>query len=389
MAEVGADLDALAEEGDAKAEGRKPGEKRQDRVPAKPVKPAEGGTKPPEDGTKPPESGTKPPEGGTKEPEPEPKGLVETRTAYQTLKKKFKEEYEPKLQQVQKLEAKVKELETANPPEMKALQERLEAAEKRNAQLEGDIEFIDFSKSAKFEKEYKLPYRQAWAAALADLEELTVEDEAGNTRKAGEKDLLELANLPLGAARKKANAMFGESADDVMAHRRKVIDLANAQNRALEEARNNATERATTAESTRKANSEKTIKMWTEANAAIVQKWPKMFAPVEGDAEGNALLQKGEAMADRLFSPTDETKPKTPEDAIRLHALIRNKIRNHDRLALWLKNANAKIKELETTLAQYESSEPNGGQGGGPGKGGTKSYMQEAEDEIDELARKA
>ena len=322
-------------------------------------------------------------------PEPgEPVKISDLRTAYQTLKKKVKEEFEPKLQQVQTLEAKIKELETSNPPEVSILQERLSAAEKRRDELETEIRFVDYSKSKEFADKYQKPYTDAWRSAMNDLAELTVEDPNGSTRKASQEDLLKLSNLPLGEARRQANALFGDSADDVMAHRRNIIQLSNAQSKALEEARLAGTEKAKLSDTERKAQIEKTQKAWGEVNSAIAKKWPNMFAPVEGDTEGNSLLEKGRALADRLFSPTEETRPKTPEEALQVHAMIRNKVANHDRLALRLKGARARIAELEASLKEFEAHSPNGGLSGGAPGGGTKDFMDEVDAEIDAMDKK-
>lgn len=373
MTEDAADLDRLSEEGDAAAEGRKPN------APAKPA--AERGVEPP-DPNKPP--GDKPGDQPPIEPG-EPVKISDLRTAYQTLKKKVKDEFEPKLQQVQTLEAKVKELESVNPPEVSVLQERLAAAEKRRDELETEIRFVDYSKSKEFADKYQKPYTDAWRSALNDLAELTVEDADGSTRRATQEDLLKLSNLPLGEARRQANALFGDSADDVMAHRRKIIELSNAQTKAIDDARLAGTEKAKLTSAERKAQFEQTQKAWGEVNAAIVKKWPHMFGPVEGDTEGNALLTKGLALADKLFSPTAENRPKSPEEALQIHAMIRNKVANHDRLALRLKVARERIVELESSLKEFEAHSPNGGLSGGSPGAGTKDFMEEVDAEIDAM----
>lgn len=381
MGEIGADLDQLSESEDAKAEGRKPGEKRVDK-PA--VKSPENGAKNAPEAAKHDSEAAKDGEAAAKDA-PEPTKLNDLRSAYSTLKKRVKDEFEP---QIQTLQAKIKELEGQNPPEVKTLQQRLESAEKRRDELETRIAELDFKSSKAFKDKYEQPYIDAWQDAISDLKELTVELEDGSTRGATQEDLVKLANMPLGEARRVATAMFGASADDVMIHRRKILDLSNAQSKALADARTEAVERSKMSDVKRKSDLEQNNRLWAEANDAIVKKWPKMFGQIEGDDEGNALLTKGEAMADRLFSPTDENRPKTIEEAVHLHAMIRNKVRNHDRLALWLKRAREKIKELETSLSEYQSSDPNGGLGGRPTGGAGKTYLQEAEEELDALDKR-
>lgn len=382
MDDVGADLDALDAAEEARSSGQKP--------PVKPAAKPPEGEKPPDDGqagktgAKP---GEKPPEAGAVEPPPEPKGLAGVRAAYDGLKKKVAEEFTPKIQQ---LEAKVKELETANPPEVKALQTRLEAAEKRRDELEQEIVYVNYAQSKEYKEQYEKPYFDAWADARADLAELTVETDGGQVRRATDDDLILLAQLPMGEARKKANAMFGDSADDVMAHRRKIIDLAKAQSKALEDAKTKSKERSSTTEADRRATAEKRSKLWTESNQAIVQKWPAVFGEVAEDKDGNALLAKSTAMVDKIYNPTAENKPANDEEAVRLHAVIYQKARNHDRLKLWLNRANAKVKELEKALADFEASAPNGGLGGRGGKtGAAPGSMEDANAELDALDKKA
>lgn len=385
MGEIGADLDQLSAEGDAEAEGTR-------RAKPKAAKPKEAAP------AKPVEAPAKPEEGSEATPakpedaaidEHEPTGLVEIRTAFRDLKKKIQQDYTPRLSKLADLEAKVKEYESNGSVDVKALQEKVTSLDARNKELEQHVKFVDYQQSDEFKKNFQQPYIEAWESAMADLRELKVEDSEGNFRDATQGDLVKLANLPLGEARKLANAMFGDSADDVMAHRRRIIDLSDKQTKALEDAKKSATEQAALRTSQQAEAQRKSLQLWKDANNEIVTKWPAMFGPVEGDEEGNTMLQKGEAMADRLFSPTEENRPKSIEEAVRVHALMRQKIRNHDRLALWLKKARARIKELEGSLAEYEKSNPNGGiSGGGEARGGTGSYIEDANAEIEELNRK-
>lgn len=372
MAEASAELDQL--------DGAQP-----------PPKPAAKPT-PPKPGEEPPKpgEGVVPPEGVTPPAEPpEPVKINDLRTAYGDLKKKVREEYEPKLQHVATLEARVKELEGTNPPEVSVLQEKLTQAEKRRDELEEKIAFFDYRQSKDFLENFQKPYVAAWARARKDLAQISVELPNGEFRAATDEDLVELANMPLGKAQVEANKKFGDLADAVMRHRERILDLAEKQDEALEKAQQKAAERAKLGPVEAKARNERVQKDWTEANSAVVTKWPNMFGKRDDDTEGNALLDKGLALADRLFSPTPDNAPKDEADALRLHAVLRQKIANHDRLALWLKKANTRIKELETNLAEYERSNPNGGLGGRPGGGGgTGDYLEDANAELDALDKR-
>lgn len=315
-------------------------------------------------------------------PPPEPSTVPEIRKAYTALKKKAAEEYEPK---IQTLEARVKELESTNPAEVKTLQSRLEAAEKRRQELEAEMRFVDYSKSTEFQDKFQKPYQQAWAKALHEITQLNRATEDGGSRKATQDDILALANAPLDQLDKLAEEWFPNSAARVIRHVEKIKDLSEAQANALEEARTQALDRAKTSELEQKTTRETTLRKLEDMHKAIVKEWPKMFGEVEGDAEGNALLQKGEKLYQRAFNPTDDNKPANEEEAIQLHALIRSKFKNHDRLAYWLKLERAKNKELEAALAEYEGSTPAGGLDKGGGKGGGGGVQDELASGLAEL----
>lgn len=321
-------------------------------------------------------------------PPAEPTSVPEIRKAYTALKKKTAEEYEPK---IQALEARVKELESTNPTEVKTLQSRLEAAEKRRDELENEIRFTDYSKSTEFQEKYQKPYHQAWAKALHEITQLNRTTEDGGTRKATQDDILALANAPLDQLDKLAEEWFPTSSARVIRHVEKIKDLSEAQSEALERARTEGAERAKTSDLERKTQQEATVKKLETMHDSIVKQWPKMFGEVEGDAEGNALLQKGETMYQKAFNPTDKNKPASEEEAIQLHALIRNKVRNHDRLAMWLKQARSQIAELEKALAEYEGSSPNGGldKGGGKSGGGIVDELTSGLKELEEMEKRS
>jgi len=362
--DAGSELDALsaAEETPRKAPERPSGE----------VKPPEG-EKP----------AGKAPEKPAGAPEPEPKTNKELRGAYDKLKERVAKEIEPALAKAQ---ARIKELETSKPQDLTPLQEKLTATEKRNAELESHIQFVDYTKSKEYQDKYHQPYVEAWNKALAEMDELTVELGDGSSRKATEKDLITLSNMPLGEARKLANQMFGDAADDVMAHRRKVRELADAENKALDDAKKKAGDHAKQNELLSKTHSEQRNKLWAEANSTQESANPKWNERIKSDEELSKARSKGLALADRLFSPTPETQPKTPQEAVQIHAEIRHKVGNYEPLLVMLKRTRSELAEVKASLAEFEKSKPSGGHGGGPQGGATDGDDWEAE--IERLASK-
>jgi len=364
----------------------------------KPVaKPAEKAKETPKVET--PKPTDKPKSDTTKAPEKpaevEPKTIPEVRRAYDAKKREIRETWEPK---VKALESELATLKATagngHAEEFKSLTDKFTASQKRVEELEGEMRFVNYRKSKEFADKYEQPYNEAWGKAIAELEELSVRvrtgvDDVGEPtygeRKATSDDLLMLANLKLGEARKLAKEMFGDNADDMMAHRRKIRDLSDAQTKALAEAEKSAKDHDESKTLQSRQALEQTGKLWTAANKQLSEKYPKWFAPVEGDDEGNALLEKGFAAADRLFNQTPETAPKTPQEAVALHALLRNKAANHDRLALKNKQLSARVTELEEKLRAFEESEPPAGGGAAPGAAGGTDWKGEADAEIDAL----
>ena len=344
---------------------------------------------------------------GTIEPDPAKMGPRDLRKAFEGSQKKIKEELQPT---IAKLEARVKELEATGPKEDPQQVERFKQIEERNKELEREITFVNYEKSEEYQSKYWKPYVQAWDSCRRDIGELTVEtkDAAGNyvERAATENDIMMLASLPLGKARKECNAMFGDSADDVMFHVRKIRELSDAQQNALAEAKKNASTRA---QQMLKQNDEMAgiqRRVWNEANTQLAQKFPRWFAPIEGDAKGNELLKAGDALTKYLFnggnlapeevkllpkSFQDELSTKgrlSPENQVRLHALIRSKAMNHDRLAYQNNQLRKELAEAKKALSQYEESEPP--VGGSRRRQGAAALGDETDAfaEIDELDRR-
>jgi hypothetical protein len=322
-----------------------------------------------------------------------PVKAAELRVAYDNLKKEKREVLEPK---IQALESRIKEFESKAPEDTKPIIEKMTAIEKRNAELEQHIAFVDYQKSNEFQTKYQQPYTEAWTKAVSDFGQLTVRvpgevdpntgEPTISTRQATAHDLLYLANLPLSQMDDQAEALFGKSAARVIRHVERVRELSDAQNKALNEAHKKGGEWAKTRQFQMQQFQQAQHDMWNQFNKEISERFPTMFAPVEGDAEGNELLTKGFAQADRLFAPAADAKPQSTEERIQFHALLRNKIANHDRLARRLKTVNAELAEAKEALAAYEKSEPPAGKGGGA-KPASKTWEQEVDEELRKLDR--
>lgn len=252
--------------------------------------------------------------------------------------------------------------------------EKLEGVEKRNKELEEEIRYQNYAKSQEFAEKYSKPYEEAWAKAVSDLAELEVIGEDGSVaRKATANDLVALARMPLGEARKLANQMFGDSASDVMMHRQRIRDLSDAQHKALETARKTGSERQEQFTSKMQAITAEVTDLWKKFNGEDEGKY-EFLKPKEGDTEWNGKLDKAKALVDTAFSQNATDPSLTPEQrakAVRAHAAVRNRAIAYSALKLENTRLKAQIKERDDKLKQFEDSAPTGGQAGG-GNGAQK-----------------
>lgn len=248
------------------------------------------------------------------------------------------------------------------------VQKRIDAIELRNKELEDEIRFVNYSKSSEFKEKYEEPYKRAWQSAMAELGELHVTDSSGQSRQVTTEDILQLVTLPLDKAREVADEVFGKFADDVMAHRKEIKRLWEAQSTALQDAKKNGAEREKEF-SERVQRSAKEIRdtvttKWTEANEAFLkdEKFGKFFTPREGDANGNERLQKGFALVDKAWHENPSDPKLTPEEreaVVKRHAAVRHRAAAFGRLVYDLEQANSRISELQKELEDIKKSVPN------------------------------
>ncbi len=200
------------------------------------------------------------------------------------------------------------------------------------------------------------------------MAEIDVLDENGQAiRKATVDDLIKLFHMPLGEARKAANAWFGEAADDVMAHRRRVRDLADAQSKALGEARTKGVERLKRqAEDAQRLQSEITAQ-WQKFNSEDAEKH-EFLKPKDGDDDWNEKLDKSTTLVDKAFAENAHDPKLTADQrsaVIRRHAAVRNRAIAYSTLKLENTRLKTQLAEREAKLKEFEGSAPTNGDGGG------------------------
>lgn len=295
--------------------------------------------------------------------------------AYENAKAELKT-LKPQYEAAQK---EIATLKTANPDEIKVLRERLEKAEARRTELEQEVQYVNYSSSEEFQTKFRKPYEEAWQRANQDINEITVALEDGSNRKATIDDLMEIANMPLGDASKRAKELFGDLAPEMLTHRRIIRDLSEKQNRAMQDAKKTAGEKEKERQMRAREINERVQKVWAQEHEALTSKYPKWFKPVDGDTEGNELLDKGFQEVDQFFNDPNIK----PDDRAKMHVRLRAKAANHDRLALRLKRAMTRIQKMNEDLAAYRNNEPPAGKTNGSRAGTvSKDPFERGFDEI-------
>lgn len=306
-----------------------------------------------------------------KAPQKKPSPVESLRTAYEKSKTRITE-----------LENEVKRFRESPPedPEKKSLAEKLEAIDKRRAELEDELRFANYERHPEYKEKYEAPISAALKVAYADIQEFDVITEDGNARKATPEEFNALVNMGSKQALAVAKELFGDAAPEVLAHRRKILELNESRKQAVEDYRKKGSEReAANAEATKKHH-ETMARSWEKLTKDAVEKYPQYFKPEDGDEDGNRLLEQGFKLADLAFTGIQNLKP---DEIVKVHAAVRNKAAGFDRMVLRAKRLADRVSELETELAQFKESEPPAGDGAGEKAKAPASW----EDEIDALAR--
>ena len=316
--------------------------------------------------------------------EKEPSTIQDLRKAFREGKKTIKDLQGKLTSNEEQLTAARKA--PAGAEQLKPLQDEIASLKARNEQVEQLLEYTDFAKSQKFQKDFATPYNEAWQKAIGEITQFQIKYDGPDgevSRKATPEDIMALASAPLDQVDVLAEAWFGRAAHRVIRHVEKIKDLAEAQHKALADAQKNSGERMKERQTSTLAAAKKSQDAYEGTTNQIATKYPKWFAEDKTDPEGTTLFTKGLEYVDSVFKPNGNPLP-GEQRASRL-AIIRMKAANHDRLARQNKTLRTDLAEAHKTIAEYEGSAPPAGGGKeARGKGG-KSYLESANDEIDSL----
>lgn len=263
--------------------------------------------------------------------------------------------YEQKKARVRELEAELERVKTGtksaeDDPERKALVTRLEQLEKELDAREARLRMASYEHSREYQDKYEVPIKRAFEAAYAEVQQLKLSD-GEQTRDATPADFNAIMQMPLAQAVVAARA-FGDAATEVLAHRRRILQMNQDRQQALADAHAHQEEnvKAQAAAMTQRRS------WWAEENKEADNKYTQWSKPDEDDPKEAEILNRATQIADLAFSDTSHLPAR---DQVRLHAALRNKARWFDLLAYRNQKLTERLKETESKLAEYEASTPS------------------------------
>jgi hypothetical protein len=271
--------------------------------------------------------------------------------------------------------------------ERKTYTEQIAGLNKKLEDAMGSLKFADYESSEEYTTKYEAPFVEAWNDGVQQVTGLSVVTDEG-TRKGTPEDFQAIMRESDNErAATMATEMFGSNAFYVLASRRELVKLNNARVKAVGEFKSGLSERLKTeAEKAEKTKTEfesqriQRITTFKKLNDEAATKYPDLFAPLEGDDEGNKILEKGFKDADLAFQGANGL---SSDQVVRLHSAVRNRAAGFGRLTYRLKQRDSRIAELEKELAEIRGSAPGDG---AVGKSDQKPKVLSAFDEIEAAA---
>lgn len=267
------------------------------------------------------------------------------------------------------------------------------ALEKRQQELEAILYSQDYQQSPEFKEKYEKPAQRIFATVTKELKGMTVkykDGEEDKTRAATMEDfgrIRALSDNPA-AQRRLAKEMFGEDADIIMNHVRKLDDITEQANAEIESKRTGwATEQKKLVEQSQKTFAE-SRQVYLGTDQALVNKFPHYFAEDPANPEWNNALKEGLAYVD---TNSAQFNAKTPAEKAKTSAIIRRWAASWPANQILIKQLKAQLEAKETELAQYRKSDPgsidDGSNGGTPPADGGPGGSDAMADEIERAAQ--
>jgi hypothetical protein len=314
---------------------------------------------------------------------PEPASLKQFREQYEMTKKE-RDDFAAKVAELEraKSEGTRKEVEEAT----KALKAEMDSIRKNAEELDTEVRYLNYTRSGEYKQKYETPLREAWQTALGDIEGIRVTDEDGTERDANHQDIMALLNVPVAKAAIIAQETFGPAAPEIMAHRRRLIELTQARDKSIAEWKEKGAQREVEKSKQLESRQTRSRDLFESQFADYEKTHAQLFGREEGDEDGNKLLDESDRLVRIALKGEGIDADMGYDDKVDLitkaQAQVALRARAYGRERLRVIRLQQKVAELEKKVGKVRSSEPGQGEGTSTA---TRVSPKNAEDAIDEL----
>jgi hypothetical protein len=314
---------------------------------------------------------------------PEPTSIKQFREQYEMTKKE-RDDFAAKVSELEraKSEGTRKEVEEAT----KALKAEMDSIRKNAEELDTEVRYLNYTRSTEYKQKYESPLREAWQTALGDIEGIRVTDEDGTERDANHQDIMVLLNVPVAKAAIIAQETFGPAAPEIMAHRRRLIELTQARDKSIAEWKEKGAQREIEKSKQVETRQSRSRELFESQFADYEKTHAQLFGKEEGDEDGNRLLDESDRLIKIALKGEGVDADMGYDDKVDLitkaQAQVALRARAYGRERLRVIRLQQKVAELEKKVGKVRSSEPGQGEGTSTA---TRVAPRNAEDGIDEL----
>ena len=308
--------------------------------------------------------------------------------------KQFREQYELTKKERDDLASKVSELERAKSEgtkreieeATKALKSEMDSIRKNAEELDTEVRYLNYTRSGEYKQKYESPLRDAWQTALGDIEGIRVTDGDGTERDASHEDIMAILNVPVAKAAIIAQEMFGAAAPEIMAHRRRILELTQARDKSIAEWKEKGSQREVEQKKQLESRQSRSRELFDSQLADYEKSHSQLFGREDGDDDGNKLLDESDRLIKIALKGEGIDADMGYDDKVDLitkaQAQVALRARAYGRERLRVIRLQQKVAELEKKVGKVRSSEPGQGEGTSTA---TRVAPRNAEDAIDEL----
>lgn len=308
--------------------------------------------------------------------------------------KQFREQYEMTKKERDDLASKVAELERARSEgtkkeieeATKALKAEMDSIRKNAEELDTEVRYLNYTRSGEYKQKYEAPLREAWQTALGDIEGIRVTDADGTERDASHEDIMAILNVPVAKAAIIAQEMFGAAAPEIMAHRRRILELTQARDKSIAEWKEKGSQREVEQKKQLESRQSRSRELFDSQFTEFEKSHNQLFGREDGDEEGNKLLDESDRLIKIALKGEGIDADMGYDDKVDLitkaQAQVALRARAYGRERLRVIRLQQKVAELEKKVGKVRSSEPGQGEGTSTA---TRVAPRNAEDAIDEL----